>query len=183
MCNEICSGSIDKMLLLLKTRKYFRRMGLIGENVYRISSHWTYGFDHLNLFTGLWYNWHPHIHPTPPWSQYLYIVNPWQVFILNRLAGKYFGRLLSETSPAIDNVDNKSNISARNAKKCVQYYGAPMSQRFNADKVLIMNYCFYQGKLLMSMRSFNPFNMYGINCWQSKLCFEVCDNSFFFRKL
>ena len=45
--NEVYKGFNGKMLLLLKTSTDFRMMGLIGENIYLISSYWKCGFDYL----------------------------------------------------------------------------------------------------------------------------------------
>ena len=47
MYNEIYKGFNGKMLLLLETSTDFKMMGLIGENIYLISSYWKCGFDYL----------------------------------------------------------------------------------------------------------------------------------------
>ena len=51
-------GVNGMVLLKLKTSTDFRMMGLIGENMYSIISHWKCGFEYLgeDLFAGLWYD-------------------------------------------------------------------------------------------------------------------------------
>ena len=59
MCNEIYKGFNGKMLLLLKTSTDSKMMGLIGENISRISSYWKCGFDYLednDIYSQDWYD-------------------------------------------------------------------------------------------------------------------------------